>query len=300
MLIHQIPPKPDYLRVKVRRRLLGLGAVALKSTVYVLPLNESTLEDFHWLRREIVSEQGEATIVTARMVDGVSDQQLMDQFRAVSDSEYAELLLAIAAAGEEPAPGESQRLRRQLEAIEARDHFGAAGRSAAKEALHRLEGPDHSTTHDRDEPSVERPRGATWVTRKGVFVDRIGSAWLIRRFIDAGARFKFVAPERYRPEPGELRFDMFEGEFTHIGGNCTFETLLDRFQLTDERLAVLGEIVHDIDCKDQKFGRPEADWVATMLRGVAAAHAGDGERIEAGAAVFDALYAGLPVGGKER
>jgi hypothetical protein len=299
MLIHQIPPKPDYLRVKVRRRLQSLGAVALKNTVYVLPLNESTLEDFHWLRREIVSEQGEATIVAARMVDGVSDQELMDQFRAASDSEYADLLHAIAAAGEEPAPGESERLRRQLEAIEARDHFGATGRSAAKEALHRLEGPDNSIKPDRGETPVERPRGATWVTRKGVFVDRIGSAWLIRRFIDPEARFKFVAPDRYRPDPGELRFDMFEGEFTHIGGNCTFETLLNRFHLTDERLAVLGEIVHDIDCKDGKFGRLEADWVATMLRGVAATHAGDGERIEAGAAVFDALYAGLPVAGTE-
>jgi hypothetical protein len=126
-----------------------------------------------------------------------------------------------------------------------------------------------------------------------VFVDRMASAWLIRRFIDGGARFRFVPPQGYRPETGELRFDMFEGEFTHENGGCTFETLLSRFGIDDPALAALAEIVHDIDCKDEKFGRPETGWVAGLLRGIALTHASDANRIEAGMTLFDALHASM-------
>ena len=134
------------------------------------------------------------------------------------------------------------------------------------------------------------PRGATWVTREGVFVDRIASAWLIRRFIDAEARFKFVPARGYRKQAGELRFDMYQGEFTHAGDRCTFETLLSHFALKDRRLREIAEIIHDIDCKDEKFGRDEAAGIAAVLHGITRASTRDDDRLERGARVFDDLY----------
>src|SRR6185503_13537189 len=133
-------------------------------------------------------------------------------------------------------------------------------------------------------------RGRTWVTRSGIFVDRIASAWLIRRFIDRDARFKFVSESKRRPAKGELRFDMFEGEFTHVGDRCTFETLLDRFALTDPALQAIGEIVHDIDLKDEKFGRDDAPGIERVLSAITAANADDDARLTRGAQLFDDLY----------
>jgi hypothetical protein len=135
--------------------------------------------------------------------------------------------------------------------------------------------------------------GRTWVTREGVHVDRIASAWLIRRFIDPKASFKFVPARGYAPRPDELRFDMFKAEYTHEGDRCTFQTLLVRFGLRDRALTALGEIVHDIDCKDERFGRPETRGVASLVRGIVENNATDADRIARGAALFDDLFASL-------
>ena len=133
--------------------------------------------------------------------------------------------------------------------------------------------------------------GRTWVTRQDVHVDRMASTWLIRRFIDKKARFKFVAARGYRPRAGELRFDMFQAEYTHVGADCTFQTLVRRFGLDDVALKAISEIVHDIDCKDELFARPETAGVARLVGGIASAHDDDSTRIERGGAVLDDLYA---------
>jgi hypothetical protein len=124
-----------------------------------------------------------------------------------------------------------------------------------------------------------------------VFVDRIASAWLIRRFIDPAARFKFVPGKGYVPGAGEVRFDMFEAEFTHAGDRCTFEVLLARSNLNDPALAAIAQIVHDIDMRDGKFGRDETGGIASLIKGIAAVHNDDELRIARGATVFDNLYA---------
>ena len=136
-------------------------------------------------------------------------------------------------------------------------------------------------------------QGHTWVTRRDVFVDRIASAWLIRRFIDPKAKFKFTGAKSYPPKPGEVRFDMFEAEYTHEGDRCTFETLLQRAGIRDRALRIIGEIVHDIDCKDAKFGREEAAGVAALLRGLVRAYPDDATRLQRGGVAFDDLYASL-------
>ena len=133
-------------------------------------------------------------------------------------------------------------------------------------------------------------RGRTWVTRSGLHVDRIASAWLIRRFIDPEARFRFVRGREPEAEPGELRFDMFEAEYTHEGELCTFEVLLRRFGIRDRALGQIAEIVHDVDLKDDKFARPEAPGVDRLIAGIAMRHDGDEDRLRDGSAAFESLY----------
>ena len=291
-LIHQIPPKPDYFRVKIRRRLQHLGAVALKNSVYLLPQRTETREDFEWLAREIQAEGGEATLCRGALLAGTSDEEVETMFRTVRDTDYAAIerdARALAGRGE-PTDDELARLRRRLEETERIDWFDAPGRAAAEQALAAAAGPP-APSSEAAEAGAAPIRGATWVTRTGIKVDRISSAWLIRRFIDPAARFKFVPAKGYRPAVAELRFDMFQGEYTHVGDRCTFETLLARFGLTDPALRTLGEIVHDVDCKDEKFGRPEAAGIASLIDGLALAYPDDAERLERGAAVFEGLYA---------
>jgi hypothetical protein len=298
-LIHQIPPQPPYLRVKVWRRLQRLGAVPVKNSVYVLPAGGEAREDFAWLQREIESEGGDALVCEVRLLDGLSDAQVEAMFRAARDDDYAALArdaaeLASADGGGRITPAALARLRKRLDEVAAIDFHGAPGRPAAEAALGELEA---RMRRAEASPAAKRTardelRGRTWVTRAGVFVDRIASAWLIRRFVDAKARFRFVDEAQYRPTPGELRFDMFEAEFTHQGDCCTFEVLLERLGMQgDPALAAVAEVVHDIDLKDAKFGRPETPGVELLLAGIARTEPDDLRRIERGAALFDALHA---------
>lgn len=308
LLIHQIPPKPDYLRVKISRRLQRLGAVAIKNSVYVLPAGDSTLEDFQWVLREITSEGGDGSVCHASFVDGLNDDEVEALFRGARSRDYEEIAEAARGALKTPTRGELARLRRRVADVAAIDFFGSPTRAAVDELLERLEVRLRAAA-PAESPPLARGRGAravidlrevrgrTWVTREGVFVDRIASAWLIRGRIDPHARFAFVAGEGYAPKAGELRFDMFEAEFTHEGDRCTFETLVARFGLqADPALRVVAEIVHDIDVKDAKFARVEAAGVERLLAGIAAAYPSDTDRLEHGGALFDALYSAFRPG----
>jgi hypothetical protein len=185
------------------------------------------------------------------------------------------------------------RLRQRLVELVAIDFFGAPGREAVEGLVAGLEARMKTETHQPSRPTrrVEEVQGRTWVTRTGIKVDRMASAWLIRKLIDPKARFKFVPAKGYQPAARELRFDMFDAEFTHDGDLCTFEVLLRSFGLDDPGLRHLAEIVHDIDLKDGKYGREEAAGVGQLVAGIAAAHPDDEERLARGVALFDDLYA---------
>lgn len=295
LLIHQLPTEPAYLRVKVSRRLKRLGAFQLKSSVYVLPWSEESREDFAWLRREITDGGGDATVVGARVLEGLSDAQLRERFSSERDEEYGALSAELQGLLESDAATESdlRRLRTRLEGVVERDFFGAAGRFSAAEAMRQLEQRVQGIPRGEEPVTHARPSGAIWVTREGARIDRLASAWLIRRFIDPDATFRFVPADGYRAGDGELRFDMYDGEFTHEGDRCTFETLVQRFGLSEPGLSDIGEIVHDLDVKDEKFGRAEAAGVASLIAGIVSAHARDEDRLEAARPVFDALLAGF-------
>jgi len=308
LLIHQIPAKPAYLRVKIWRRLQGIGAIAVKNAVHALPMNEETQEDFEWLIREIVEGGGEAFVCEARLIDGLSDEEVRTLFDRARDADYKEVVEAARAVAKQLRPkatseaiadlrGQVARLRKRLAEIAAIDFFGAIGREAAESSLRSLEARlseddavRNKATVDSDVSAVGALRNRTWVTRQGVYVDRIASAWLIRRFIDPDARFKFVSGKGYRPADGELRFDMYEAEFTHEGDKCTFEVLLERGALKDPALRAIAEIIHDIDLKDDKFGRTEVAGIRTLIEGISVATKDDSERIARGTEVFNNLY----------
>ena len=138
---------------------------------------------------------------------------------------------------------------------------------------------------------IDPMKGKTWVTRKNLFVDRMACGWLIRRFVDSEAVFKFVAGATYAPEQWEIRFDMFDGEFTHEGDRCTFEVMVERFQLQDRALVPMAEVVHDIDLKDGKFGRDETEGFRALLTGLTASFPDDDQRLTEGCRLFENLYA---------
>jgi hypothetical protein len=310
LLIHQLPAKPAYARVKIWRRLKSLGAVTVKNSVYALPSNAETREDFAWLVQEIVELGGEAFTCEATLVDGLDDSEVQALFDAARDEDYADISatareLAGRRGGLETAEARVEfttqvtRLRRRLDEVIAIDFFGADGREPAKGLVSGLE-----IDQQREDAAMREVqsnaadagglKGRVWVTRKGVQVDRVASAWLIRRFIDSDARFKFVSGTGYAAKPGELRFDMFEGEYTHRGDRCTFEVLVGEVRALsgadDPALIAIGEIIHDIDLKDGKYGREEAAGIRNLIAGIAAAHRDDEQRIARAAAVLDDLY----------
>mgnify|MGYP003346829913 CR=1 FL=1 len=304
ILIHQLPAKPAYARVKAWRRLQALGAVTVKNAVYALPASEDSREDFAWLAKEIAEMGGEAIVLEANLVEGLNDHDMQALFDGARDEDYARIAEEARAVAErrgeeaddrELAEKAAQvaRLRKQLDQVVAIDFFGSNGRLAAQGLVSGLEaemqGRDVMTSVEPAPPAGPLTR-RTWVTRRQIQVDRIASAWLIRRFIDREARFKFVPSSGYLPEAGELRFDMFEGEFTHQGDRCTFEVLLNHAGLSDAALTAIGEIIHDIDLKDDKYGRAETAGVKSLIAGIATPTADDEQRLARGAVLLDGLY----------
>lgn len=303
LLIHQLPPRPIYLRAKIGQRLARAGAVALKNSVYLLPRRKTCLEELQAIAVEASAGRGEAWVSEACLIGGVADRELVDRFRTERGNEYDALAQEIRAAlgrlksrGRARPPEEElarslPRFREKFAEIRAVDFFGAPARRRTLRLLRFLESRLKAVAK-RTAKGAGRNRdlvGRTWVTRRGLHIDRIASAWLVRRYIDPNARFRFVDPKEAEKHLGEIRFDIPGGDFTHEGDRCTFEAILRRVGATDPSLRPIAEIVHDIDLKDGKFGRPEAPGVERLLLGILLAHPDDEERLERGFTLFDDL-----------
>jgi len=312
VLAHQLPARPPGIRVRIWRRLQAIGALAIKNSVYVLPDRDACREDLEWLRREIEAAGADATLLRASFVSGMSDDECVGRFRAAAAAEYAALAEELpreAGRGRRAPrgnaavdPGKLARWRERFAAIERRDFFGADGHLELGTRLRQLErpGPDDEEgvrvgasrkTAAAAAAAKKALRGRVWTTRAGVHVDRMASAWLVRRFIDPKARFRFVEGSRIDPVPGEVRFDSFGGEFTHDGDMCTFEVLVSRLGLRAPGLMKLARIVHDIDLKDDRRPLAETAGVAAAIDGIAASAPDDATRIERATSLFDGLLA---------
>jgi len=316
LLIHQLPPKPTNLRVRIWRKLQKLGAVAIKNSVYVLPATEKTHEDFQWLKQEIESAGGEAAVFRAGSVEGATDEEIITAFRKARDEEFAAISAEfdgltgaireqsrskhLSAGRLSTHETEIDKVHAELERIAANDFFDAPGRTAAfiayercQKAMRAAQGPTGKAAVSQTKGrtlDVAKYQGQRWVTRRNLHIDRLASAWLIKQFIDKRPRFYFVADgatvERAIP------FDMFGAEFTHHGEDCTFETMLKQFGLADSKgLREIAEIVHDIDLKDDKFHRLEAAGLNAIIDGFSKVLRDDRKLLQQTSVLFDGLYA---------
>ncbi|HEX6649095.1 MAG TPA: chromate resistance protein ChrB domain-containing protein [Pyrinomonadaceae bacterium] len=316
LLIHQLPPKPTNLRVRIWRKLQKLGAVAIKNSVYVLPATEKAHEDFQWLKQDIESAGGEASVFKAASVEGATDEEIIAAFRRTGDEEFAAIAAefdGLTGAIREQARGkhlsagrltahesEIARLHGELERIAANDFFSAAGRAAAFTAYERCQkelraaqGPKAKTSSSQTVSGhldIAKYQGQRWVTRRNLHIDRLASAWLIKQFIDKRPRFYFVADGE--TIEGAIPFDMFGADFTHHGEDCTFETMVKRFGLSENKgLQEIAEIVHDVDLKDDKFHRLEAAGLNAIIDGLSKVLRDDRKLLQQTGVVFDGLHA---------
>jgi len=296
LLLLSLPPRPSSLRVRAWRRLRVLGAVPLRNSAYLLPDSSDRYEQFQWLAQEIQRDGGEATLLRVDRIENVKQPDVVRLFQEARNQDYAVLadryrkLLK----GRRPRLGEElARLAREMERIAEIDFFEAPGRREVERAREAVE---QRTATGRARPAGAAPpldldalKGRRWVTRPRPHVDRIASAWLIKRFVDPEAEFVFAPPDQI---PGDaIPFDMAGVDFGHHGEDCTFETLLRRTGLRDRKLAILAEIVHEADLKDQKFARDEARGIDLALRGLLSAIKDDHEALAHGLTLFDGLYA---------
>ncbi len=315
LLIHQLPTKPTNLRVRIWRKLQNFGTILVKNSVYILPFNEKTNEDFQWLKQEIESAGGEATIFRADSVEDITDEEIIASFRHQREEDYNRLITEFeglsGAIREQRRSGslsanklsqyetELGKLSQEFERILATDFFHAVNRKKAQVAFEKCRKElqaakgtsDKAFQHPNDSAklNLEEYQNRRWVTRKNPHIDRLASGWLIKRFIDRRPRFGFVAEGE--SVDGAIAFDMVGANFTHQGEDCTFETLIKSFGLdTDKALRQIAEIVHDIDLKDNKFNRSEASGVNAVVRGIAASCGDDNEKLKQGLPIFDGLY----------
>jgi hypothetical protein len=303
LLLVGLPPTPSSLRVRIWRRLRTLGAVALKRSAYLLPDTPDRYEDFQWLAQEIQREGGEATLIRVTQIENLSRADVMRLFHEPRNGDYKQLaaryrkLLPVldrkSAAATARVQEELASLAKEQQRIRAIDFFDAPGGAEVT----RLEEAIAMRTR-RPEPVRREPqftldlstlRDRQWVTRPRPHVDRIASAWLIKRFIDPGATFVFALPAEFPAEA--IPFDAPNVELTHHGEDCTFETLIKRARLKDKRLTKLAEIVHEADLRDGKYPHEEARGIDVAIRALLAASPDDHQVLQHGLTLFEGLYA---------
>lgn len=319
-LVHQVRGPHSRERVKAWRLIRKVGAILYRNSVYVLPYHKERLEDFQWLCRQIADSKAEASVFVSEARDANEDKALQALFVRNSEDKYtallnkAERLLERISRAKSEArlserllktlTRETQQLADAFVEAERTAFFGAPLSNKAHAAMHEV--TKAITATQPQAQSVVPPnrqdqrafQGKSWATREHIHIDRLCSAWLIRRFIDRKARFVF-APESNLPKQAIL-FDVFGAEFSHHGEDCTFETLVKAFRIKDAALAALAEIVHDIDLKDQKFGRAEAAGLDLVVRALGTTLRDDHKTLEAGSAVLDALYKHFTAGKQGR
>ncbi len=298
LLMFRLPARRASLRVSVWRKLQRYGALAWKNSAYVLPRSPANFEKLQWLAAEVRKARGEAWVVEVARIGGWSDKEMIALFTEARTHDYDRLIrdirLALRPSRRNIRPHSLANLNRRLGEIVAIDSFGCPRRKGAEEALKELEARLRRALTAPAEPGGRKRleyRRQVWMTRPHPEVDRVASAWLIRQFIDPDARFVF-SPD-LDAHAGAVRYDMFEGEFTHIGDACTFEVLLQRFELEDKRLRRISQIVHDADLEDEKFGRPEGRLLDLIFKGWAKMGWPDDEILKQGFKVYEALYTTL-------
>ena len=295
LLLYGLPTRKGSARVNLWRQLKKCGALALKTSAYLLPEKPEHYERLQWLAQQVRDGGGEATIIHVTEIEGLSNEAIIRQFNEARAMDYDALVPALTEliSRNRKGPGESftpdlEKLTRQFEEVQKIDFFDCSRAQDVQMLLKRAAGLRNGKSKSSPPLAAKRFVGKTWLTRPRPEIDRVGSAWLIRKFIDPQARFIFSAhPEKH---PDAIPYDMFEVEFSHRGDDCTFETLTKRFGITDQAVLKIAEMVHDADLEDGKFQTIACVGVDQVLKGWARSGLSDEELLTRGGECFDALY----------
>ena len=295
LLLYSLPAHRNTQRVAVWRRFRKIGALQLTTSTYLLPDQPAHYEHFQWLTKFIRDSGGEATLVRVREIEGMPKEKLVGLFNEARDREYGAIRKSLRnlerdrKARADPSE-QLNRLIRQFRDLRSIDFFNSSRGQEIEMQLQKLERTGAAKgALPKIHPGDYRER--TWLTRPRPQIDRTGSAWLIHKFIDPKARFAFA--HKVSAHRKAVSFDMLEAEFSHVGEECTFETLTKRFAIRDKAVRKIAEMVHDADLEDDKFQRPEGIGIDRVLKGWGKEGLADEEILRRGFECFDALYAFL-------
>jgi len=292
LLIFSLPAKRGSERVGIWRKLQKYGTLALRNSGYVLPNTPANQERFEWLATAIRGFKGEASVLQVQAIDDPPSDILKEQFREERKPDYTALIRELQQLKLSTQGFSTQlaRLKRRFEEIVEIDFFECPLKAKAEEAIYKAEHP--VTTHERagkGRVSKMEYQNRAWITRPGPGIDRVSSAWLIKRYIDSKASFLFDSNPNIHPEA--VPFDMYQaGGFGHESEKCTFETLCARFGLADKKVRLIGQAIHDADLDDEKFGRTEGITINQILKGWAKQGIPDDELLHRGMDLIEALY----------
>lgn len=295
LLLYGLPAKKGAIRVNLWRQLKKCGALALKTSAYLLPDQAGHHERLQWLAQQVRDGGGEATLIHVTEIEGLSNAAIVRQFNEVRAADYNALLRPLNQLLAENRKrlrdtfqADLEKLARQFEEIRHIDFFECARAQDVQMLLQRAAGRRSAQTKAFAPLAAKKFTGRAWLTRPRPEIDRPGSAWLIQKFIDPKARFVFAPSPAAHPDA--IPYDMFEVEFSHHGEDCTFETLVKRFGITDKAVRQMAEMVHDADLEDGKFQTTECIGIDRVLKGWGKSGLSDEELLKRGGECFDALY----------
>ncbi len=295
LLIFSLPAKKSSQRVGIWRKLQRYGTLPLRNSGYVLPNTLSNQERFEWLATTIRAFKGEASVLQVRAIDDLPNEALKEKFREERKPDYKAFIREVLSLKHSDPVFTKQlvRLKRRLNEITEIDFFESPMRGKAQEAILRAERPLIPVARPgKGRLSKEDYQNRLWLTRPRPGIDRTASAWLIKRFIDPKAVFIFDSDRTAHPDA--IPFDMYQGGFGHEGENCTFETLVSRFDIRDKKVSVIAKAIHDADLEDDKYGRNEGIVVNRILKGWAIQGVSDEELMRRGMDAIDGFYRSLP------
>lgn len=313
LFFYSVSSRPVANRMKIWRRLTQAGALLFRGAVYILPYSDEHYEFYQWLTREVSGMGGEAAFVHVEKIEGIEDREIIELFNRQRERDYQRIEKGIEEAERrlqsikkgsygpmtERLYDQLNKIEKEFEAIVRTDFFSSKASGIIRNSIEKLKAELERLQEAR---GIARPlsfsykdikeyRGKIWVTRSGPFVDRMASAWLIKRFIDPAAEFRFIKKDKVISGDKDLiAFDVPGGEFSHLGEFCTFEVLMRSFRLTDRRLKKIAAIVHEIDMKDEKFRMPESEGIELILTGIKKTSKTDEEALKRGMEVFEMLY----------
>jgi hypothetical protein len=304
---YSVPAANAKARMRIWRRISTCGAVQLKTGLQILPNRDDLLESITWLIGEVNTLGGEAIAIQCARIEGMDDEQIEKLFQAQIDQEFLQIQAEARELLAAPIPAEGgdqvneflpflRKLRKRCESLQGRDFFpsGAAVKTlalldSASEKLRRTESVSPLVA------SYNRAgyQGRTWVTRIHPYIDRLSSAWLVRRFIDALAQFRFLEPgEKAEIEKGEVPFDIAGAEFSHQGELITFEVMARGFDLLDPAIIKISALIKAIDIQESAILPDDAALLKNLLDGLIAISTSDHQLLDRTLLLFDALYAG--------